>query len=673
MRKPSLFLLSLAALSTRLPHASAVTVYNQDGATVVSAAATETGAASATATASWLSSLAAYNNVTLTPPALPSPMPSTAFSISVMNSAQDVNGLGIQQAGDFFGFSIEMSVVTQVIGKNASYVQVPLLNLLATVADRAGRVRVRVGGNTQETATLVDSLPNNTMIAKDKTDATNPTDTPVLDFTAEMIYLLANVSSLVNVKWYLGIPFNDTSNLRLQIAEAAESILGDNVLAFQVGNEPDLYAAHGHRASDYNQTDYFNEFGIVVNAINNDASIPTRGKLVAPSLQGTWTLQSVFDTGFITSYGSAISILSVEQYPDNNCAAAFPDAGFGTPVNPQDVFPNYLTHTAGKNLIAQYLPSIPTAQQAGKQFMMFETNTASCGGFPGVSDSFGSALWAVDYGLQMAYSNFTGALLHIGGQDVSYNPFTPPPTNISTTHGWTVGPIMYSTLVLAEALGTTNTSQVMDLFANSNADQTPAYAIYENGALARMVLMNYMTEQSGQGAYTATISVGGGQTGEANATPSQVKVKYLLAPSVAEKDNVTWASQTFGGRFECDGRLSGTEVIQTISCDTTANTCQIPVPAPGVALVFLSSTAQGETDPSQTQTYATTAVTKSANTVSVDASVLATSNGQSGKDRSLSSTSQGSSDARRTVGAPGVTLLAMLVLGAWAVAGALRR
>lgn len=52
---------------------------------------------------------------------------------------------------------------------------------------------------------------------------------------------------------------------------------------------------------------------------------------------------------------------------------------------------------------------------------MFETNTASCGGFPGVSDSFGSAIWAVDYGLQMAYSNFTGALLHVGGQNVSYN------------------------------------------------------------------------------------------------------------------------------------------------------------------------------------------------------------------------------------------------------------
>ena len=109
------------------------------------------------------------------------------------------------------------------------------------------------------------------------------------------------------------------------------------------------------------------------------------------------------------------------SYPDNNCAAAFPNAGFGDPKNPQDVFGNYLTHASGQNLVNPYLSSIPTAQAAGKEFMMFETNTASCGGFPGISDSFGSALWGVDYGLQMAYSNFTGALLHVGGQDVSYN------------------------------------------------------------------------------------------------------------------------------------------------------------------------------------------------------------------------------------------------------------
>ncbi len=53
--------------------------------------------------------------------------------------------------------------------------------------------------------------------------------------------------------------------------------------------------------------------------------------------------------------------------------------------------------------------------------MMFETNTASCGGFAGISDSFGAALWGLDYAMSMANGNFTGALFHIGGQNVFYN------------------------------------------------------------------------------------------------------------------------------------------------------------------------------------------------------------------------------------------------------------
>ncbi|KAI9058696.1 glycoside hydrolase family 79 protein [Trametes sanguinea] len=674
MLKPSLVLLGLANIWTHV--LASVTIYGQQGITMPSAIASTDGAAATAASTdqSWISSLAAYNNVTLTPPPLPDPVPSLQFGIQLLNNAQNVGGLSIPQKGSFMGFSIEMSVVEQVSECFLSFIQVPFLNLLATLASRAGIVTIRVGGNTQETATLVPSLPNNAMIAKDKQDASNPTETPVLDFTAEMLYLLGNVSALVNARWYLGIPFNDTSNLRLQIAEAAETILGDKVLAFQVGNEPDLYADHGHRSPGYNQTDYFNDFGIVVNAIQNDAQIPTRGNLVAPSLQGAWSLESVLDTGFLTSYGDDVSILSVERYPEQNCAAAFPGGDFGPVINPQDVFPIYLNHSSGQGIVSAYLDGAQVAIGAGKEFMMFETNTASCGGFPGVSDSFGAALWGVDYGLQMAYSNFTGALLHVGGQDVSYNPFTPPPTNLSSVKEWTIGPIFYSTLVIAEALGTTNTSRVLDLQANGANAYTPAYAIYENDALARVVLINFMTEQNGQGAYTATISVGGGQTGEPNETPSQVKVKYLLAPSVSEKNNVTWANQTFGGRFEADGRLSGTEVIQTIQCDTNANTCDIPVPAPGVALVFVSSDAQNAADPSETQTYATTAVTKTANTVTIDPSVLATSNGQSGADRQLSSTSKGSSSAGRTAGvAPGLTVLAMVIAGVSVIVAAGRR
>jgi len=80
-----------------------------------------------------------------------------------------------------------------------------------------------------------------------------------------------------------------------------------------------------------------------------------------------------------------------------------------------------LDHNAGINIVKPFLNTSAIALANHKPFLMFETNTASCGGFAGISDSYGSALWGLDYGLQMAYSNFSGALLHVGGQNVYYN------------------------------------------------------------------------------------------------------------------------------------------------------------------------------------------------------------------------------------------------------------
>ena len=72
--------------------------------------------------------------------------------------------------------------------------------------------------------------------------------------------------------------------------------------------------SHGVRNSSYSQQNYFNEFGIVVDAIQNDPNIPTRGNLVAPSVNtGPWTPESVFDTGFLTAYDSSLGAISVEQ------------------------------------------------------------------------------------------------------------------------------------------------------------------------------------------------------------------------------------------------------------------------------------------------------------------------------------------------------------------------
>ncbi|KAJ7580127.1 hypothetical protein C8J56DRAFT_739584, partial [Mycena floridula] len=80
--------------------------------------------------------------------------------------------------------------------------------------------------------------------------------------------------------------------------------------------------------------------------------------------------------------------------------------------------------------------------------------------------------------------------------------------------------------------------------------------------------------------------------------------------------------------FESDGRLQGTEDVQTVSCNS--GTCIVTVPAPGFALVFLSDTALGESDEGTAVTFPTTVLTKTENTATVDQSVLATSNGHIG-------------------------------------------
>lgn len=61
--------------------------------------------------------------------------------------------------------------------------------------------------------------------------------------------------------------------------------------------------------------------------------------------------------------------------------------------------------------------------------------------------------------------------------------------------------------------------------ANYNNDQTPAYAIYDNGVPARVLIINYVDDASGKNDLKVTINIGGGQTGQPNSVPASVKVK----------------------------------------------------------------------------------------------------------------------------------------------------
>lgn len=53
-----------------------------------------------------------------------------------------------------------------------------------------------------------------------------------------------------------------------------------------------------------------------------------------------------------------------------------------------------------------------------------------------------------------------------------------------------------------------------------------------------MALLNFVTDPSGGSDLTVNLGINGG-----NINGGSVKVKYLRAPSVSEKFNVTWAGQ----------------------------------------------------------------------------------------------------------------------------------
>ncbi|KAF8162003.1 glycoside hydrolase family 79 protein [Pholiota molesta] len=516
-----------------------------------------------TAAAANYTGSAAYNPTVLQPPAPPvvhelaqhpartARRVGDAYSVRYRTEPQVPPGASIMQTGLFFGFSIEMSVSIK------SFLQVPFLNLMANIQQRTGAV----------------VHPDGRILEKDLNGISNPTQTPPLIFTPELLYMLRNISSLVN---------------------RGQQILGDFLMGLQVGNEPDLYVDHGHRPS----------FGDLITAIQNDGNIPNKNLLIGPNVNsGTWTPEM-----------RQLAYLAVEHYPTDNCYAQF---NIGVPRDPQTTFPTFLNHTAGQALIAPYLNSTAYAQSKGKRLLMFETNTASCGGFAGISDGFGAALWALDYAMQMAYANFSGAYFHVGGQNVYYNPFTPPPTNQSTFRQWTVGPIYYAALVMAEAIGPSNATQVLDLQASAGNIFTPAYGVYEHGALARVLLFNYASDPSGASDLTVAL------TAASAARPRVRAGEVLLAASVAQKGNYTWAGQTFGGTFASDGRPAGAEAVDTVQCDP-----------PRAARAGAAS-----------RTFGTTAVTRTRNTATVDPGVLATSNGHTGMEGVLGSTSEGSVSA----------------------------
>lgn len=166
--------------------------------------------------------------------------------------------------------------------------------------------------------------------------------------------------------------------------------------------------------------DYSNEVADLIATVDNNPNLPQKSIFIGPSIASKgWQAEDVWATGYIDRFKDRFYCFSVENYPWDNCAAQF-DTG-APHVDVQERFPYYMNHHNLLDHVGKYATSSELIVATGKPLIMFETNTASCGGFAGISDSYGAALWVADYGFLMAHYNFTHGMLHVGGQNAFYN------------------------------------------------------------------------------------------------------------------------------------------------------------------------------------------------------------------------------------------------------------
>ena len=178
--------------------------------------------------------------------------------------------------------------------------------------------------------------------------------------------------------------------------------MGDKIQSLEVGNEPDLYSHNGFRTSSYSSGDFENEWYQYYQSIH--AAYPDMafsGPAVA--YNKTWL------SSFANAEGSKLNLLTIHYY----------QGGPGT--NPS-INLNTLLSQHADSLISGFSNSVAAiAATANLPLRVAECNSIYGGGKSGVSNSFGSSLWAIDYMWKLAYSGCQGFNFHGGGN----GPYSP--------------------------------------------------------------------------------------------------------------------------------------------------------------------------------------------------------------------------------------------------------
>ncbi|MGD0993163.1 MAG: hypothetical protein ABR998_11880 [Gemmatimonadales bacterium] len=330
----------------------------------------------------------------------------------------DTRRLGLTIPRDFIGYSLEVSTAGQGIGAfqgastgTAAQSEQSVYALGRPGAPNEGYFHLmhnlgagilRLGGNSQDNTCW------------DRAQAPHPDACQAgLDSTDLALWATAAHASGWKLIVGLNLKQNDPAWALREVTEGVARVIPRrDVLALEPGNEPDLFARTPYRTQPYTSADQAREFMAYARAFRANP-VARRYGLAGPATCCGWRNPDDLNVFLNGTLWARLTWVTVHNYSATTC-------GGQTVSIAQLLSPELMDRVAGETsrLAA-------TARAHRLKIAMAETNSASCGGMPGVSNAFASALWGLDYAFTLAQNGFVGVSFHTSyrpGGGSSYNP-----------------------------------------------------------------------------------------------------------------------------------------------------------------------------------------------------------------------------------------------------------
>lgn len=418
--------------------------------------------------------------------AIPSKPTTNSSHITIPKSPTANAGVPLQP---FVSFSIEFSSFPDYAG-NLSHPNNFSNTLLDNLAEYTKfKPLIRVGGNTADFAIFNQSLDTSIVGIVDPAQSPDYPTTITIGPSFFESYLTWPDTHFIH-GFNLG---KNSTTARQALIDSVPFVckaLSDGRLAYwELGNEPDLMNLELVRPSGWNESDYVQEWLTWSRKIRKamqkacpDLASNDKYKYIAPSFAGTGNLGLdpflTWKAGLDTDRD--IALISSHNYISGANAPGVTLQN--TLMNHSSTVASVAKQLNSSRLISS-LPSTPKIP-----FILGESNSLYNQGRPGLSNTFGAALWGVDFNLWSAANNIERIHMH-QGTNYRYQAWQPVDTNI-TSKG-TKAPY-YGNIAVAAFLGDLSDADALPAIVNLplSREREAAYASYVKGKLARVIVVN---------------------------------------------------------------------------------------------------------------------------------------------------------------------------------------